>query len=73
MLEDEDRWERRLQITAKIREEERRIVLPLRWLGQIVAIALREAGVSTFRFSRRTGRHLISMHGKHDVREVALP
>ncbi len=71
-LEGEDRFSRRLQITAGLPGgKTRRIIFPLPWLAQVVAIAFREAGASTFRFSRRSGRHQVSAHGKHDVREFA--
>ena len=42
-------------------------------LAQLIGVMLRECWVSTFKWSRRTGRLQVSMHGKHDAREVAHP
>lgn len=45
---------------------------PMRMISNLCSVLLREAGVSTFRFSARTGRHQVSVPKNMDVRDVAM-
>lgn len=72
VLRSDSPFKSRLQLrVVSTGGEERRVIFPLPWLAQLVAVALREAGAATFRWSRKSGRHQVSAAGKGDVREFA--